>query len=83
MNALSVLKRKKKGLKKALLTGTAVAGALIVGTASTASAALDLTAVTTAIAAAITDITAAGLILVGAYAAVWAVRQIKDMFAHG
>ena len=80
MNALTVVKGKLK--KKSVVVGSAVGGLAVVS-ASTASAALDLTPVTAAIATAITDITSAALILVGAYAAVWGVKQMKALFAHG
>ncbi len=42
---------------------------------------LDLTAITSAIGTAISDVVAGGLILVGAYAAVWAVKQVKGLFS--
>jgi len=80
MNVVSVIKRKFR--KKAVVVGSVVGGVAVVF-ASTASAALDLTPITTAIGTAITDITSAGMILVAAYAGVWAVKQIKALFAHG
>jgi hypothetical protein len=79
MNALSVIKRKMKNAVVPIISG----GAIVFVTASNASAAMDLASVTAAITAAIADISAAGLILVGAYAAVWGVKQVKMLFVRG
>ena len=79
MNALSVIKRKMKNAVVPIISG----GAIVFVTASNASAAMDLAPVIAAIAAAITDITAAALVLVGAYAAVWGVKQVKMLFVNG
>ena len=79
VNAFSVIKRKMKNGVVPIIAG----GGIVFFTASNASAALDLTPVITAIAAAITDITAAALVLVGAYAAVWGVKQVKMLFVTG
>ncbi len=79
MNALSVIKRKMKNAVVPIIAG----GAIVFVTASNASAAMDLAPVITAIASAVEDITTAALVLVGAYAAVWGVKQVKILFVNG
>lgn len=80
MNTFLVVKSRLK--EKSVVVCSAVGGFALL-TASTASASVDFTPITTAIGTAITDITSAGMILVGAYAGVWSIKQIKLLFAHG
>ena len=83
MNVLSRLKRKLKGWSKKAVVPVIVGGALVVGTASTASAAIDFSSVQTLITAAVADLVAGGLILLGAYAGFWGIKKVKQMFAGG
>lgn len=79
MNALTVLKKK---MKKAAAP-VAVAGAAVVATASSSMAAIDYSSVQTDITAAVADIVAGGLILLGAYAGFWGIKKVKSLFAGG
>lgn len=79
MNILTAIKRKMKNLKKHSGVVVPVAGTVVLA-AGTASAAVDLTAISTAIATAITDITSAAVLLAGAYAGVWGIKQIVTLF---
>ncbi len=42
---------------------------------------LDLTAITSALGSGVSDVLAGGLIVVGACAAVWGIKRIKDMYS--
>lgn len=79
MNTVSFIKKK---MKKAAVPVVAVVGA-VVASASTASAAIDYTSVSTDIAAAVTDIVAGGVVLLGAYAGFWGIRKVINLFARG
>ncbi len=83
MNALSIIKRKMKNAVVPIIAG----GGIVFVTASNALAVLptpmNIQPIVDAIAGAIVDITAAGLVLIGAYAAVWGVKQVKILFVNG
>ena len=80
MYALTGLKQKSKNLKNRIFVAGPIAVVGVVGVAGTASAAIDLTGITASIAGAISDITAAGLLLVGAYASVWVIKELVILF---
>ena len=71
----TALKKKMKG-KAQVVVPVAVAAMA----ATTASAAIDFSAINTSIANAITDITSAAVLLAGAYAGVWGIKQIVGLF---
>ncbi|MCI5147067.1 MAG: hypothetical protein D3923_16470 [Candidatus Electrothrix sp. AR3] len=73
MNTINKLKAK---MKRAALP----AAAAVTLTAGTASAAMDITAISTAIATAITDFSAVGVVILGGYAALWGVKEVRSLF---
>ena len=83
MSTYSELKRKLKVRKNKVFAAGVAVGVAVVGSASSASAAIDFTDVTTAIAGAVTDVLAGGAILLGAYAGYWGIKKVINMFAHG
>ena len=79
MNSIAILKRKSRSLQRWVVAGSLASFGSVVAVGS-ASAALDLTPITTAIAGAINDITAAGMVLVSAYASVWVIKELVILF---
>ena len=77
MNTLAIIKKK---MKKVVSPVVAV-GVVLLATASTSSAAIDFTQVTSDIAAAITDYLAGGAILLAAFAGIWGMKKVMGLFA--
>ncbi|MCI5143935.1 MAG: hypothetical protein D3923_00065 [Candidatus Electrothrix sp. AR3] len=73
MNTINKLKAKMKN-------AAVPAVAAVTLTAGTASAAMDITAISTAIAGAITDFSAVGVVILGGYAALWGVKEVRSLF---
>lgn len=79
MNAVTSIKQKLKKAKGKVGAAVATAGA-VVGTAMSASAALDTAAIDTAIAAAKTDIETVFAMILGAVVLIWGLLRLKSIF---
>ncbi len=79
MNHIAIIKKK---MKKAVVPVVA-AGSAVLATASTSSAAIDFTSISTAIATATTDYLAGGAVLLAAFASIWGMKQVMNLFRRG